>query len=340
MIIARAPLRLPLGGGGTDLEFYATEFGGFVLSVAIDKYAYVTVLRPPIERGIRVKARINEYEERLDDIKNELVRECLRYAGVTERIQVTFSSDLSDGTGMGTSGAYAVALMAALHFVTRKPHAPKILAEAAAHVELELLKRPIGKHDQYMAAFGGLKLLCIAKDRSVAVVAPEISRQTMHDLKNNLMLFYTGTRRESSAVLGAQKEAAEKQGGKDVFEYYHAIKDIGVRIYETLVAGDVSRFGGFLHEHWQTKKRLAGGVSNPGFDHLYDEARDHGAIGGKLVGAGGGGLFLFFVPPRVQAAFSLFMQERGCEHVPFAFEPWGVELSMPFSPAVSLHAKS
>src|SRR3989338_937164 len=192
MIVARAPLRIPLGGGGTDLQFYSSRFGGFVLSVAIDNYAYVTTLQPSIEKGIRVKAR-----------NNELVRASCHASGVTERLQITFSSDLSDGTGMGTSGAYTVCLMQTLSYLKGKLMDKKDLAEAAAHVELDILRRPIGKHDHYMASYGGLKLLRINKDGSVIVEDPPVTKKTLHELKSYLLLFYTGERRESSAVLSA-----------------------------------------------------------------------------------------------------------------------------------------
>src|SRR3989344_3736575 len=257
MIVARAPLRIPLGGGGTDLQFYSSRFGGFVLSVAIDNYAYVTTLQPSIEKGIRVKARINEYAENLNDIKNELVRASCHASGVTERLQITFSSDLSDGTGMGTSGAYTVCLMQTLSYLKGKLMDKKDLAEAAAHVELDILRRPIGKHDHYMASYGGLKLLRINKDGSVIVEDPPVTKKTLHELKSYLLLFYTGERRESSAVLSAQRELAEKNDGVRVYEYYHRIKDIGMRIHESLIHSDLIHFGELLHEHWETKRCLA-----------------------------------------------------------------------------------
>ena len=326
MIIARAPLRIALGGGGTDLQFYSSRFGGFVLSVAVDNYAYVTILQPSIEKGVRVKARINEYAENLGDIKNELVSASCRLSGVTERLQITFSSDLSDGTGMGTSSAYTVCLIQALSYLKGKLLDKKDLAETAAHVELNILERPIGKHDHYMASFGGLKLLRINKDGSVIVEDPPMTENTLQELKSHLLLFYTGERRESSAILSAQRECAEKDNGEKVYEYYHRIKDIGLRIYESLIHSDLIRFGELLHEHWETKKCLAGGVSNPRFDELYQLARHNGALGGKLIGAGGGGLFLLFVPPSKKEKVCSTMHQQGLEEVSFSYDWQGATL--------------
>lgn len=319
MIIARAPLRIALGGGGTDLQFYSSRFGGFVLSVAVDNYAYVTILRPSIEKGIRVKARINEYAENLDAIKNELVTASCRLSGVTERLQITFSSDLSDGTGMGTSSAYTVCLLQALSYLKGELLDKKVLAEAAAHVELDILERPIGKHDHYMASYGGLKLLRINKDGSVLVEEPPVTKNTLDELKSHLLLFYTGERRESSAVLLAQRERAD-------YEYYHRIKEIGMRIYESLTHNDLARFGELLHAHWETKRCLAGGVSNPHFDALYLLARRHGALGGKLIGAGGGGLFLLFVPPSKREELRSTLRQEGLEEVCFSYDWQGATL--------------
>src|SRR3989338_4297098 len=319
MIVARAPLRIPLGGGGTDLQFYSSRFGGFVLSVAIDNYAYVTTLQPSIEKGIRVKAR-----------NNELVRASCHASGVTERLQITFSSDLSDGTGMGTSGAYTVCLMQTLSYLKGKLMDKKDLAEAAAHVELDILRRPIGKHDHYMASYGGLKLLRINKDGSVIVEDPPVTKKTLHELKSYLLLFYTGERRESSAVLSAQRELAEKNDGVRVYEYYHRIKDIGMRIHESLIHSDLIHFGELLHEHWETKRCLAGGVSNPRFDKLYQLARNNGALGGKLIGAGGGGLFLLFVPPSEKERVRSTMYQGGLEEVSFSYDWQGATLSNGF----------
>lgn len=326
MIVARAPLRIPLGGGGTDLRFYSSRFGGFVLSVAVDNYAYVTVLRPSIEKGIRVKARLNEYAENCNNIKNELVRASCHASGVTERLQITFSSDLSDGTGMGTSGAYTVCLMQILSCLQGKTLSKRDLAETAAHVELDILGRPIGKHDHYMASYGGLKLLRINQDGSVIVEDPPVAKNTLQELKSYLLLFYTGERRESSAVLSAQRESAEKNNGEKVYEYYHRIKEIGTRIYESLVRGDLAGFGGLLHEHWEAKRCLAGGVSNPRFDDLYRLARRNGALGGKLIGAGAGGLFLLFVGPSERERVRSTLLGQGLEEVRFSYDWQGATL--------------
>lgn len=330
MVMARAPVRLPLGGGGTDLPFYCSKFGGLLLSVAINKYVYVMVNCPPIDDKVRVKARINEEVDHYSEIKNELVRASLQHFNITSGVEISFMSDVTDGTGLGTSGAYAVCLANALSYLNRKPLDPKDLAEAASHIEMNLLGRSCGKHDQYMAAFGGINILKIAEDGLVKVEEPEIPQDVLDELKNNLLLFYTGEKHESESILGEQKRMANS-GDEATINHYHRIKDIGLMIIDALERGDLINFGQLMHSHWQVKRDLPGGVSNERFNDLYDLARTRGALGGKIIGAGGGGFFMFFCERNKRRSLRHAMQEAGLREIRFSYDWDGAVLLPNFS---------
>jgi len=331
MIVARAPLRITLGGGGTDLLSYSSRFGGFVLSAAITRYVYLAANRASFDGHIRVKTKENEDVETLDKLQNEVVKAALTYAAIDRDIEIVFFGDITGGTGLGTSSAYLVNLMNALHYYKRAPLSPASLAEAAAYVEIELLKRPIGKQDHYMASFGGIRILKIDRDGTVKVEDPEIPQDTLDDLRNNLLLFYTHKKRLSGSILGEQKRLMEA-GDESTLGYYHRVKDIGMMIYEALRSGDLVSFGELMHRQWMEKRRLAGGVSNPEFDRIYDVARNHGAIGGKLVGAGGGGCFLFLTEPSKKRMLkSILINQEGLSEHPFEFDFHGAELVTAFA---------
>jgi D-glycero-alpha-D-manno-heptose-7-phosphate kinase len=333
--MVRAPVRLPLGGGGTDLLFYSSRFGGLVLSVAIDKYVYIMVNRPPIDERIRVKARINEDVADIGELKNDLVRASLEYTGLTKQLEIAFMSDVSDGTGLGTSGSYSVALMQALQYFKKAPLGPQELAEAASRVEIDILKRPIGKHDQYMAAFGGIRVLRISTDGSVKVEEPFISQDTLDELKTNLLLFYTGEKHESTSILGEQKRLVE-EGSRETLDYYHRIKFIGLQIIDSLESGDLVRFGRLMHEHWLVKRNLAGGVSNPRLDTLYALAVKNGALGGKVMGAGGGGFFVFFCERNKKKMLRHALTQEGLREIRFSYDWQGSVLLPNFTAKNSL----
>jgi len=331
MIATRAPLRLSLGGGGTDLLSYSSRFGGFILSAAITRYVYLSANRASFDGHIRVKTRENEDVESLSELKNEIVRPALEYVGIDRDIEIVFFGDLTGGAGLGSSSANLVNLMNVLTYYKRSPLGPQALAEAAAHVEINILGRPIGKQDHYLAAFGGVRILRIDRDGSVKVEDPEIPQDTLDDLRNNLLLFYTHKKRMSGIILGEQKRLMEA-GDEATLGYYHKVKDIGFAVHEALRSGDLVGFGELMHKQWMEKRRLAGGVSNPEFDRIYEVAREHGAIGGKLVGAGGGGCFLFLVEPSKKRMLKSILtnQEDLSEH-PFEFDFHGAELVTAFA---------
>ncbi len=324
MIIARMPVRISLGGGGTDLPFFASRHGGFVLSVALDKYAYVIINRPTLDSRIRVKSHVSEETDSVNALKNDLVRAALIHAGIHDSIEVTFLSDVADGTGLGTSGAYAVGLMQTLYHYKNVTLDRHTLAEYAAALEMDILKRPVGKHDQYMAAFGGLRLLRIAPNGKVVVEDPPVDRTTLENLKHGIGLFYTGVRHDSAAILGKQKELSEHD--PRVTAYYHTIKQIGEDVYSALVTGNLTAFGELLHAHWSAKRNLSG-VSDPYFDKIYEGARAHGAIGGKLVGAGGGGFFMFYSSPQQKSILRDWLASTyKFREIPFSYDWEGAVL--------------
>lgn len=334
MIISRAPSRITLGGGGTDLPPYPSLLdGGFTVSAAITRYVYIVANRSSFDDRILVKLRRkNADAELLSDLEDDdfmPARAALEYAGINRDIELIFLGDMSGGTGLGISSAYLVNLMNVLHYYAGIRLNPKELAEAAACVEIEKLGRPIGKQDHYMAAFGGIKALWFNADGSVKVENTPITQETIDGLRNSLLLFYTGQRRQSGIILGEQKRLAES-GDKLVTGYYRDVKELGLRIFEALKSGDLVEFGELMHEQWMKKRKLPGGVSNPEFDRIYEAARNNGAVGGKLVGAGGGGCFVFLVDPLRKKRLRDTMATEGLEEKTFDFDFSGAQLLTTF----------
>lgn len=334
MIISRAPSRITLGGGGTDLPPYPVLLGGgFILSVATTRYVYVAANRASFDGHILVKLRRKVADVgSLGDLKDDdfmPARAALEYLGINRDIEIMFFGDITGGTGLGTSSAYLVNLMNVLYYYKGIRLSPKELAEVAADVEIRMLKRPIGKQDHYMAAYGGICALWFDLDGSVRVENPLIPEQTIRDLANNLLLFYTKQKRQSGIILGEQKRLAES-GNRSVIEYYRWVKELGYRIHLALRSGDLVRFGELMHEQWMEKRKLPGGVSTTEFDRIYEVARNNGAIGGKLVGAGGGGCFVFLADPLRKKMLKEVMIQEGLEEITFEFDFRGASLSTEF----------
>lgn len=292
MIVSRTPLRLPLGGGGTDLPSYYGKHSGSLFSVAINKYVHVIVNRN-FDRRIKASYSKIEVVDRLEEIKHPLVREGLRHMGITEGVEIFSMADAPANTGLGSSSAYCVGLLNALYTYKRKAVSPQTLAEDACKIEIEILGEPIGKQDQYMAAFGGLTKLDIDTSGRVSVTSPSLSRETLEALEGNLLMFYTGFQRSASEVLKVQNEST-KRDESEVVESLHLIKDIGVRLCKALESGEVGETGPLFHEHWLAKKRLSQKITNPAIDELYEIGLKNGSSGGKLIGAGGGGFIVFY----------------------------------------------
>jgi D-glycero-alpha-D-manno-heptose-7-phosphate kinase len=292
MIVTRTPIRIPLGGGGTDLPSYYTQYGGFLISAAIDKYIYITVNKR-FEKSIRVSYSSTEIVDSVDDIKHPIVREALRLLKIDSGIEITSIADVPSNTGLGSSSSFTVGLLNALHTYKNEKVNAKDLAEEACYIEIELLKEPIGKQDQYAAAFGGI--ICLEIDRlgSVKTTPLKLSEDSLDQLESNTLLFYTGIKRSASEVLGSQNKNASLNQEK-VIQGMHQIKKIGLEIKEAFEKEDLETFGKLLDQHWQTKKTLSEKMTQDRIDQWYEIAKKNGALGGKLMGAGGGGFFMFF----------------------------------------------
>jgi len=324
VIIARSPLRITLGGGGTDLASYYGEHEGFVVAAAIDKYVYVTVMRP-FSPGIYLKYSALEHVDRVADVKHPIIREALalQSLGNPPQVEITTLADIPAGTGLGSSGSFTTALLKALYTHHRKVAHAEELAEIACDIEINRLQEPIGKQDQYIAAFGGLTCLTFHRDHRVTVEPLRVSSKTMFDLEDNLLLFFTGLRRSSSGILKDQHTRSQA-GDAEMQRNLDFVKALGYRSKEALESGNLARFGELMHEHWQHKKVRSGGVSNLQIDNWYSQAMSNGAIGGKLVGAGGGGCLMFYAADRSRLRQA--MAAAGLEEVRFRFDFEGTKV--------------
>jgi D-glycero-alpha-D-manno-heptose-7-phosphate kinase len=318
MIITRAPLRISIGGGGTDLPSYYSRSGGFVISAAINRYVYIALHRVFQKRYI-VKYSTQEIVEDVAAIKHPIVREAFKMYGV-EPVEMVSMADIPAGTGLGSSGAFNVGLLQAIAGWKRRHLSTGELAEQACRIEIDLLGEPIGKQDQYISAFGGISCLQIDRDGKVEVSSLRLSEAAMFDLEENLLMFFTGFSRSASAVLADQKTKTEKDD-KSMVENLNFIMELGRSIKTTLEKGNTRGFGELMHEHWLHKQKRSEGISSPQINEWYELARKSGAVGGKLVGAGGGGFLLFYAQDR--AALRAAMASAGLEEVRFTFDHEG-----------------
>jgi D-glycero-alpha-D-manno-heptose-7-phosphate kinase len=323
MIIARSPLRVSLGGGGTDLPSYYREHEGFLLAAAIDKYVFVTVMRP-FTRGIFLKYSNLEHVEQIPEIKHPIIREVLTMEGLkVPQVEITTLADIPSGTGLGSSGSFTTALIKAVYAHRRKLILPQDLAELACHVEIDRLQEPIGKQDQYIAAYGGLTCFTFHKDNRVTAKPLKISQETLYDLEDHLLLFFTGFSRSAGGILKDQKVRTQKNDN-EMLKNLHYVKELGLRSREALESGNGEGFGKIMHEHWEHKKKRSGGMSNPKIDEWYQLGMKNGAVGGKLVGAGGGGFLMFYAKDRQK--LRLAMAQAGLEEVRFRFDFEGTKI--------------
>jgi len=318
MILTRTPFRLTLGGGGTDLPSFYRQHGGFVLAVGIDKYMFINVNTPVVDDKIRVRYTKSELVDHVDQVEHTLARQAMKRFGLTKGIEIVSVADIPAGTGLGSSSCYLVGLLNALRALMQKPVPPQELAEEACHIELELLKKPIGKQDQYMAAFGGLTSLTISAGGAVQVEHLPVPSELVEALENNLLLFYTNGTRDATGILARQDDATKKKDER-VVGSLKEIKDIGLEINREILAGNLRRFGELMDVHWQAKKQLSHGITSPQIDAWYELARRNGAIGGKISGAGGGGFLMVYCEDgkhRLREA----MRNAGLRELNFRFE--------------------
>lgn len=325
MIIARSPLRITLGGGGTDLPSYYRDHEGFLVSAAIDKYVYVNVMRP-FTPGIYLKYSQLEHVDEIAEVQHPIIREALDMLGFrTPQVEITTLADIPAGTGLGSSGSFTTALLKALYTHRKRHLHQEELAELACHIEIDRLGEPIGKQDQYIAALGGVTCFTFHKDDKVTAVPLDISMETMFDLEDNLLLFFTGFSRSASGILKDQKVRSQGHDAEMLSNLHH-VKDLGYRSKDALESGNTALFGELMHEHWENKKRRSGGMSNPKIDEWYNLAMKNGAVGGKLVGAGGGGFLMFMAHDRDKLRST--MAGVGLEEVRFRFDFEGAKVVM------------
>lgn len=323
MIIARSPLRISLGGGGTDLPSYYRDHGGFLIAGAIDKYVYVTVMRP-FAPGIYLKYSQLEHVDFAQDVQHPIIRESIQMLEFnTPQIEITTLADIPSGTGLGSSGSFTTALLKSLYAHRRRLILPNELAELACHIEIDRLGEPIGKQDQYIASYGGITCFTFNKDDSVEAKPLSLSIDTQFDLEDNLLLFFTGFSRAAGSILNDQNTRT-KQSDSGMIDNLHFVKELGHRSHDALVEGNAAKFGELMHEHWEHKKRRSSGMSNPKIDAWYDLAMQNGAIGGKLVGAGGGGFLMFYASDRNKLRHA--MAKAGLEEVRFRFDYEGTKI--------------
>lgn len=337
MILTRTPFRVTLGGGGTDLPSFYREHGGFIFAMGIDKYMYLMLNPPTMDDKIRLHYSRSEVVDDIDQLQHELAREALRLHGIRNKIEVSSMADLPDGTGLGSSSAYLVGLLMALHQHRREFVTLQQIAEEACHIELDVLGKPIGKQDQYMAAFGGLTVLDIGRDGTVNVRAIDGSSGSVSAFVANTHLYYTGHRRSAVEVLrdqdGAMRSVSANGAGANgngghavVADSLLRIKDLGHRILDVIEGEAYDEWGLLLHEHWTSKKRLSNRISLDRVDALYDHVRaEHGVLGGKIVGAGGGG-FLMLYCPREHRKLETFMLAQGMPRLHYAVEYEGAKV--------------
>jgi D-glycero-alpha-D-manno-heptose-7-phosphate kinase len=317
MFITRTPLRISIGGGGTDLPSYYREHGGFVISAAINKYSYVCV-NHSFAPGYILKYSEYENVPTRDAIRHRLIREVFEMFDIESPIEIVSVADVPAGTGLGSSGTFLVGLIHVLHAYHRRPASPETLAQEAVEVEMNRLKEPVGKQDQYIAAYGGILCQEYRKDDTVSVACLKMSESSIQDFRNSLMLFYVGSTRDASSILIDQKLRSEK-GDRDMLEGLHFVKQLGYEIKSALEAGDIPRYGTLMHEHWLRKRSRSKGMTNSRIDDLYELGRSSGgATGGKLVGAGGSGFLLFQASDR--ARLRRVMIEAGTKEMDFAFD--------------------
>jgi D-glycero-alpha-D-manno-heptose-7-phosphate kinase len=317
LIITRSPLRISLGGGGTDLPSYYREHSGFVISAAIDKYVYIT-LHETFAQEVIVKYSKLEVVQSVAEIKHPIIREALQLVQVSmPHLEITSMADIPAGTGLGSSGSFTTALLRALHTMNKNYITRQELAEQACHIELNLLGEPIGKQDQYIASFGGITSFHFRPDDGVEVVPLRLDPETLHNLEDNLMLFFTGVTRSASEILRDQ-DSRSKQNDREMLENLHFIKQIGCETKAAFERGDLRRFAELMHVHWEHKKRRSRGMSNPDIDECYELARRNGALGGKLIGAGGGGFLMFYTEDKTRLRRT--MCEAGLREVRVRFD--------------------
>lgn len=329
MIITRTPFRFTLGGGGTDLPSYYKRYGGLVFAAAIDKYMYIFVNRPIVDDLVRVKYSSSESVKEVSELKHELAKAALEFVGEKNAIEIISMADIPAGTGLGSSSCYIVGLLGALFALRRDYRSVNDIAEMACHLEMDILKKPIGKQDQYLASYGGLPILEIDKEGKVRVRQVRIDPATMEELNRNTLLFYTGQSRDAGEILKHQDTSVKKEESS-VIEAMRAIHEIGYKIVEAVESGNVDLFGLLMDEHWTLKRGLSPGISDARLEKIYDIAKQNGALGGKVTGAGGGGFFVLYTNGR-HNQLRRAMRAEGLRELRYRFDIDGSKILVNFA---------
>jgi D-glycero-alpha-D-manno-heptose-7-phosphate kinase len=317
MIIVRSPLRVTLGGGGTDLPSYYEKFGGFLIAAAVDRYVYITIHETFVNYLILKYSKM-EKVKKVEHIKHPIMREALKMLDIDcAYLEISSMADIPAGTGLGSSGSFTTALLKALHTYKRSLIQPPDLAEQACHIEIDRLGEPIGKQDQYIAAYGGITCLEFDRNGVVKAYPLKIDKEILYDLEDNLLLFFTGYSRSASAILEDQHQKS-KMNDETMISNLHFIKKLGMQSKKALENGDLVKFGELMNVHWEYKRKRSGQISNPDIDGWYNLAIKNGAVGGKLIGAGGGGFLMFYAKDKVRLRHA--MLSAGLEEVRFRFD--------------------
>ncbi len=322
MIITRSPLRISLGGGGTDLPSYYENHGGFLIAAAIDKYIYL-MLHQTFVQELIIKYSKMERVTSVDEVEHPIIREALKLVGIeAPYLELASMADIPAGTGLGSSGSFTTALLKALHLYKKNMLHPKELAEQACHVELDLLKEPIGKQDQYIAAYGGVTCFNFLPDGQVEAWPLKLNSETLYNLEDNLLLFFTGYSRSASHILKEQDQKSKEQDNA-MIENLHFIKDLGYQSKAAFEKGDLREFANIMNIHWQHKKKRSSNMSNSHIDEWYEYALKNGALGGKMIGAGGGGFLMFYTEDHTRLRHA--MKKLGLTEVRFQFDFLGTQ---------------
>lgn len=323
MIIVRSPLRISLGGGGTDLPSYYEDHTGFLIAAAIDKYVYITLHQTFVQELI-IKYSKLERVRQIDEVEHPIIREVLKYLDVpAPHLEITSMADIPAGTGLGSSGSFTTALLKALHTLKKNLIHPQQLAEEACHIELDILKEPIGKQDQYIAAYGGVTCFNFQPNGSVDAWPLKITQETLFNLEDNLLLFFTGYSRSASSILEEQDKKS-KEKDKQMLTNLHFIKELGLKSKDSLESGSLETFAELMNTHWHHKKQRSNSMSNSQIDEWYHLALNNGALGGKMIGAGGGGFLMFYAQDKMKLRHAL--RKTGMHEVRFRFDFAGTQV--------------
>ena len=318
MIVSRTPFRITLGGGGTDLPSYYEKFGGFIFSFCLSKYMYVCVNQPSADDLIRLKYSKSEIVKSPKELDHDIARACLERVGISSKIEIASLSDIPAGSGLGSSSTYTVGLLNALYTMKGEHKNLEFLANEACIIEMDILNKPMGKQDQYLAALGGFVVMDIDKNGKVKSKKISIEKSILNDLNRNLLIFFTGQQRKNNKILKAQDDSTKKNK-QQVIDSLHYIKESGYKILEIIQSGNIDDLGIMFKEHWEMKKKLSSGVTNSEIDSIYNIAMDNSALGGKISGAGGGGFFTFYCNKN-HSKLRKAMTDIGLKELDYSFD--------------------